>query len=91
MSDKEGWIGILRRQGGKGQSLRTDEVRGSFSRYPEVDTPFVLLAKPLHEGSIRMIQTSPVQMVAETEKNKYTFTTMNSVYELEVVKGIMPS
>ncbi len=67
------------------QNLRTNEVEGECQDLPEVGKRFMLLGKGLEFGT-RMVMTTEVTRRIDTEragKSVISFSTANSVYELE--------
>lgn len=66
--------------------LRTTEISGFFDFPPQKDRPFFFFSTPLTEGmSFRKISTSIVQEVKE-ELDGFTFKTLNSTYNLKILK-----
>jgi hypothetical protein len=69
-------------------NLRTDFVYGEFNKLPEIDSPFILIAKPLTEGSdSRLIHTTSISKIWNTSLDGFPvvlFKTENSLYALYV-------
>lgn len=59
-------------------NLRTDIVEGDLLYWPGVGESIIVTAKPLVEGGMRLVRTSPVSKIEGD-----LFHTLNSVYRLE--------
>lgn len=71
----------------KHNNLRSGEVVGLTTAMPKVGTNFVMVAPALENGNLRVVATGPVQKCEHDEfANLFRFTTLNSVYELHVMK-----
>ena len=77
---------ILTQLSSSHQRLRTKDVEGSADRLPVVGETFVLLSKPIAEGSThRVIATTPVTEIRHhTENGSLEFWTKNSHYGLQI-------
>ena len=71
----------------KHNRMRTDEVVGVSEKLPKEGEIFVLIAKGLEFGT-RVLNTSPVKMLLENEKNPGEYllhTESGSVYQVNVL------
>lgn len=66
--------------------LRTPTVLCGFMKRPTVGNQFVVFAKALEDGEIRLVATSPVTEIVKISEEgdgpTVTFRTANSMYEL---------
>ena len=85
--EKSNW-GSITRLFSTNNNLRTDFVYGEFNKLPEIDSPFILIAKPIADGSDgRLIHTTPINKIWNTSLDGFPvvlFKTENSLYALYV-------
>jgi len=68
------------------QNLRTSEIIGKTTHIPQVGENFLMFAPPLESGSFRTVCTTEVKTCEYDEaKRKFSFTTLNSTYEVFVL------
>lgn len=68
--------------------LRTKSTDGFFYTDPKENQSFVFYGISLSENAdLRMISTSPVKEIEQTEKRRWVFTTHSSTYELSLTDG----
>lgn len=68
-------------------NLRTAIVEGICLRLPESGLPFEMYSEPLSGNSdaVRIVTTSRVNEVEIVGESSYEFSTMNSLYRLEIL------
>lgn len=80
---------ITKKHGNDKTEIRTNSMEGEFIHLPEIGRSFEIVGESLSkEGNCRLISTSPVKTVAKTDDKVYTFSTLNSIYELRVTSDI---
>lgn len=67
-------------------NLRTEEVLGTCLELPKEGERFKFFSAPLEQGSVRVINTSPVKSFASKD-GSIIFNTQNSTYELSSIEG----
>ena len=68
-------------------NLRTSEIEGHCTSIPQVGYTFTMFAPPLESGNIRNIWTTHIKTCDYNEaEKKFTFTTQNSTYTLDVLE-----
>ena len=65
-------------------NLRTPEIEGEFEM-PVIGECFELYGEGLYWGT-RIVQTTEVQEIKEISKDTLEFKTLNSTYNLEIIK-----
>lgn len=78
--------GILRQISSTHNKVRTAEMVGEFNELPQLHYSFSIYGAPIDPTKdFRAITTSPVTAIKQAGMGKlFKFTTLNSVYELEV-------
>jgi len=78
---------ILRKITSTHEKLRTNEVKGDLLHLPEVGSSVIMFSEPLDSsvGNTRVVKTSVITELTLLQKDIYSITTRNSVYELEVL------
>jgi hypothetical protein len=72
-----------------GKALRTNTVDGECESLPEEGSSFIMFAKPLEGGSLRLVQTSPVVTVEQERDSRYVITTESgSKYQIDLLLSI---
>lgn len=68
-------------------NLRTNEIEGKTTHIPEVGHPFQIFGESLTEGNdFRCVTTTEVKESEYKEDSRiFTFKTLNSLYELEIL------
>ena len=76
---------ILKKIESNHTNLRTNEIEGRTLSLPEISKNFVLVGESLTPGlDARVVTTTEIKSIEQSGK-KYTFKTLNSTYELEVL------
>lgn len=80
---------ILKKITSTHDKLRTNEVKGDLLYLPEVGTSVIMFSEPLDAtvGSTRMVKTSNIKELTLLSPDVYSITTLNSVYELEILRN----
>lgn len=66
-------------------NIRTNSMEGETTELPVPGENFVIVGDPINPmADVRCITTSEIQLVEKTD-SLYTFKTLNSTYQLEVL------
>lgn len=65
-------------------NVRTNVIEGKIYRLPKIGESLIFTANPLKEGEIRIIITTPVESIKQTDL-VYNLETDNSEYILKIV------
>jgi hypothetical protein len=66
-------------------NLRTSSIEGWCFDLPQVGSSFAMMAPPLAEGNVRMINTTQVKSMSSTDDGSIQFETENSLYVLTIL------
>jgi hypothetical protein len=76
--------GVLSQVSESETGIRGLEIEGEFEFLPEVGRGFQIFGKPINSAAdVRMVWTSRVQKIVDSEPGKTTFKTENTLYTLE--------
>lgn len=77
-------LGVLKKIESSHNNLRTSEMEGVFSEFPKIGESFQIFGKGLKIGN-RLIYTSPIKEILESDDNSITFKTHYSKYHLSLI------